>query len=318
MTLRKRGKQPVHDLEERESISPGLFYPSPRGSSHDGETFLNFPNVHPAGPEIRELHSTSVTRDLSPANEDASGGQVLSLSESNLEEDYDDRDSVIGSIDDAYVPQTDYRVQLRLTASGNSSYSTTVSRLTHKDHRMTYASTMELQGSTEPDLDNHTRLRPELLEMLLACDPGNHDLNAMKRILGLIKKIWKDDKSRLKEVYGYNFDRFNTTRIHWLEGMEELLAIRGITRQGFSGDRKARDAYLETLPEDLNGDANLRLFKWRAKVIEWRGTRDSSVIRESSEDLASMFVELVDWESLSKSYLTRLVIAFNEKLWGWF
>jgi hypothetical protein len=313
MTLRKRGKQPVHDLEERGSTSPGPFHPSPQGSSHDDERLLNFPNVHAAGPGIRELDSTS---NLPPAGEDASGMRILL--ESNFEESYGDRDSVMSFVDESHEPQKDCPSQLRLQAPGISSYSIDILRLTYQDHPIPHAPTIELQVPAESDPINRTRFSSQLLGMLRVCDPGNHDLDAMRKILKLTKSIWKESEKDLKEVYGHKFDQFNKTCIYWLEGMEELVAIRDTILQGFAGDRKARAVFLETLPEDLLDDAVSRLIEWKEKVSEWRGTHDSSIIRESSEDLASMFMGLIDWEGLPKSYLTRLVVAFNEKLWDWF
>jgi hypothetical protein len=302
----------VYNLPDIESISPQASYPSPQGSLYEDARALNFPNIPPFSPICLASEIISVEQNW-PA--DAGGSTAMQdVPESSTVDPTNGPESVSVSTCNAPVPEPSSWGLIGVEPQSNHDLSILRPKLTHKDDHVprTFSSGPQALEPLE-----HIRLQSDMLEMLQECDPGSYDIVAMQDIVALTKSVWESNEEHLEKAYGCDFQKFKATLIRWLEVMNGLITIRSITCEGFSGDSMAREAYLDSLSEEDYAKAVKSLYVTKKKVSEWRGAF-SSTVEEFSRDSTSMFLGLIQWKPMRRSYVEKLLVAFNKKLLAWF
>jgi hypothetical protein len=156
--------------------------------------------------------------------------------------------------------------------------------------------------------------------MLKSCDPEHQDAAAMYTTVMLINQIRTSDKERLSKAYGTKFDQYQTTLTMWLETMDDLIEIRNM--MGFEGDKTERTMFFDGLSDEqfeleANETARIKICHAADKVNQLRWTDDFTVAR-FSEELACIFLRLIEWDSMRKTYLEKLLDKFNNRLLIWF
>jgi hypothetical protein len=311
MTLRRLGKQPVYSrLIERDSSSADVSYPSPLESSDDDEARCNFPNVSYQYNGLGRAGEASVTHGLPLIAEDLV--DVQQWPEADIDED---NDSVMGPANEVQVPQATSQALVKLTTRSKRSMPALGLSLTCEGAPGVARPMLATSHWEEPPPIYHTHLARKLLYMLENCDPEHQDTATMHTTVMLINRIRTTDKERLMGVYGLNFGQYQTTLTMWLEAMDELIKIRFIL--GFEGDKKERAKHLQSLSDEQFESVAKKLCDAIDKVNELRCV-DGFTVSKFSEDLACIFIGLIEWDWMRKKYLERLLKEFKNRLLMWF
>jgi hypothetical protein len=94
------------------------------------------------------------------------------------------------------------------------------------------------------NIDDRTQLALLLWELLKTCDPGQHDVDAFKKIVDLIHKIVKEDSKRLREAHGECYVQVTEKQMLWVQCIQALIAqreTRGFGEELSIEERKQRE-----------------------------------------------------------------------------
>jgi len=159
------------------------------------------------------------------------------------------------------------------------------------------------------------RLASKILDVLLT-GLQHRNLALLSDMVNMLKTIWKDDRSRLLDIYGTELNDHRGHLVRWSQCIEALVTFCELT--GFSGNETTRAEFLNGVFEEVPPGAARAFIHARSSIAQWRCESDFSD-DAFARAVASILFHSASWAGMMRlSQMEDLTLKFSQELFAWF